>query len=334
MPAYHLRTFYLARQSNWNDTSNLNFFRLEGVTDGSVKVNIKDEVLKSIGWNVSNISLYRWRDNEITISLVATYEQILYILHALFGPVTPSGTAPSYTWTYKTPIHNTSNPQLYVIRYGIGNDVYEIINCFLTNLLIKGSANNAVELEVTMISPNDIFPEDVPNFSFTNVTAIHSYETDFYLSDFSVNPLSTLPSNGTLRSFEINIDTGRHIKRFIGNNPANNSYYGDGKWQIDGTLVLEFDSTVKSNIIDDALTNLKTINFGLKSTSSTDFNKKLSLVVSCIINDSFELFTDADGNATVELSFESIYNNEFNYNTQPFNTSLLVEVETPTNTLP
>lgn len=326
MPAYHLRTFYLARQPAWNVTSNLNFFRLEGVTDGSVTVTIEDEIVKTAGWNVGHITITKLRYSEITISLVATYEQIIYILHALFGPVTPSGTQSPYIWTYKAPSTNSSIPQLYVIRYGIDDDIYQLSNCFLTELSIKGSANNFVELDVTLLSPYS--PDvnfTVPNVTYTYVNAIHVQHANFYLSTYYENPFDTSEIDAVLRSFEINIDTSRHIKRFIGNNIAENSYYGDGKWDITGSLVVEFNSTSKS-IIDSMLFDTPKQNLGLRFVCLGEPVKKMFITMPFIFNESYELFSDADGNATVELKIESLYN-------PLFNTALQVEVQTNTDTL-
>lgn len=321
-----MRTFYLARQSDWNNANNLNFFRLEGVTDGSVTVNIEDEIVKAAGWNVGHITITKLRYSEINISLVATYEQIIYILHALFGAVTPSGTSSPYTWTYKAPSTNSSIPQLYVIEYGIDDNIYQLSNCFLTELSIKGSANNFVELDFTLLSPyapNVNF--SAPNVTYTYVNAIHVQNANFYLSSYDENPFNTSPIDAVLRSFEINVNTNRHIKRFIGNNIAQNSYYGDGRWDITGSLTLEFNDESKE-IIDSALLDTPKNNLGLRFTYLPNPVKKVSIIMPFIINDSYELFSDADGNATVELKIEAFYNPDFN-------TALQVEVQTDTNTL-
>lgn len=321
MPAYHLRTFYLGKQSAW-DSSATATARLEGVTDGNVTVNIQDEVIETIGWNVGNITKQQLRESEISLSLVATYEQILYILHGLFGPVTPTGSQSPYTWTYKVPRANTVIPQFYTVRYGIEPYIYKLNNCFVSEVSLKGEVKNALELEVTMLCPYSPEVSVVGTIPVTNVNAIHVREAEFYLSNVTTNPFSTSPVEATLKSFEININPNRHIKRFIGND----SFFGDGRWEITGSLVVEFNTTSKA-IIDDVLNNLTVRNLGLRFISSADTNKQVSIIMPFIINDSFELFSDADGNATVELSVEAKYN-------QLFDTALQIEVLTDTNTLP
>lgn len=320
MPAYHLRTFYLARQATWDNIVTPNV-RLEGVTDGSVTVNINDKVINTIGWNVGSITMQQLRDSEITVSLVATYEQILYILHGLFGSVTPTGSSAPYTWTYEVPRASTANPQFYTVRYGIGNDIYQLHNCLVSEVSLKGEVKTALELEITLLCPNAPSVSSVPTVSLTNVNAIHVREAEFYLSNVTTNPFSTSPVEATLKSFEINVNPNRHIKRFIGND----SFYGDGRWEITGSLVVEFNTTSKA-IIDDVLNNLTVRHLGLRFISSADTDKQVSIIMPFIINDSFELFSDADGNATVELSIEAVYSSLIS-------SALEVVVQTDTNTL-
>ena len=322
MPAYHLRTFYLARQQAWDNTSNLTFFRLEGVTDGSVTVNINDYVVETIGTNVGNLVVQHYRDSEISMSLVATYEQILYILHGLFGAVTPTGSSAPYSFIYRAPINNSAIPQFYTVVYGIENTVYQLSNCMITELSVSGNITTAqLELEVTFVSPNAPVPVTLPSsiINFQNLTTIRVLDAEFYLSNITTLPSTTSPVEATLISFELNVNPNRHIKRFIGNN----DFYGDGRWQIDGSLLLEFNTTSKS-LIDTVLTNNVQRNVELRFTQPS--NRLMSLIVPFLVTDSVELFSDRDGNATVDVSFKAIH-------AQVINTSLQIEVYSDTNTL-
>lgn len=320
MSAYHLRTFYLARQAAWNDTTNLNFFRLEGVTDGGVTVNINDEVIETIGQNVGDIVVEKYRDSEITMTLVATYEQILYILHGLFGAVTPTQNAGLYYYTYKAPAANSANPQLYTIIYAIENDIYQLQNCLISEVSINATVNNYLEVEVTFISPNAPSPiATLPTIApFSTITAVHAFHAECYLSDINIVPTTTYPVEATFISFNLTINPNRHIKRFIGNT----HWYGDGIWNIDGSLTLEFNATSKA-IIDSTFTNHTKRNFELRFSPP---NRLLSIIVPFIVTDSFELFSDRDGNATVELKYTAVYS-------QLFLTALRIEVASDTNTL-
>lgn len=318
MPAYHLRTFYLARQSTWGTPTTPNV-RLEGVTDGNLTINIQDKVIETIGWNVGNITMSDIRDSEITISLVATYEQILYILHAMFGAVTPIGSSSPYKWVYKAPVNTSALPQLYTIRYGIENNIYESHSCLLKEMVIKGEVRGSLEVELTFISPVAPTPSTIPTVTVYDVTPIYVQHAEFYLSNVNTFPTLTTPIEATLISFEININPNRHIKHFIGNSTG----YGDGNWQIEGSLMLEFNSTSKA-IIDDVLTNTTTRYLGIQFTKNP---YHLIIAMPFIINDSVELFSDRDGNATVELSVEAVY--------APLNeTALFVEVKNNADTLP
>lgn len=298
MPAYHLRTFYLARQSTWG-TPNTPNVRLEGVTDGSVTVNINDEVIDTIGWNVDNITMQQLRDSEISVSLVATYEQILYILHGLLGPVTPVQEGGLYRRIYKVPKANTVIPQLYTIRYGIEDDIYELHSCIIKEVTIRGEVRNYLELEVTFISPNAPVPSTLPTIAQQNVTVINVQDSEFYLSELDTFPTTTNSVEATLISFEIVINPNRHIKHFIGNSTS----YGDGKWQIEGSLNVEFNTTSKA-IIDSVLSTVNEKYLGIRFSKS---GNKFLIAMPFIINDSIELFSDRDGNATVELSIKAVY---------------------------
>ena len=323
MNAYHLRTFYLARQQAWDNTNNLNFFRLEGVKDGSVTVNINDEVVETIGTNVGNLVVEMARNSEISMSLVATYEQIIYILHGLFGAVTPTGSAAPYYYTYRTPVNNAAIPQFYTIVYGIGNTVYQLRNCMVTELTITGTANNALEIDVTFVSPYAPTPATLPSqITIQPVNAINFFTSEFYMSDINTIPSTTSPAEATLISFELTINPNRHIKHFIGNAVG----YGDGKWQIDGSLTLEFNTTSKS-LIDAVLTNHIKRNFEVHYWNpAAPLTNYVSFVVPHIINDSFDLFSDRDGNATVEISFSAIHANVID-------SSLRISVASETDTL-
>ena len=296
MAVYNLRKLQLGKQTVWG-TAVAATAVLRNIEDAEVVFETGAEMIGELGFNVPGVALLKRRQSSGSFEMLASYEQILYVLHGLMGTVSPTGSGP-YTWTYTLPASTAVTPQIYTLEYGMSGAEYRLADVLISKAKFSTEAGEPLKVESDFIAGGIPSPLSMTSLSVTSVNTINSVGASVYLDALDGTP-GTTALQGTLISFELEVDPKRHIKIFVDDATG----YGDDAWDVSGSLMLEFNSAGKS-IVDQVLSDLKQGLVEVKFTSGTNI---VRLQFGFTATGEVTLFSDRDGNATAELSFNGTY---------------------------
>lgn len=298
MVATRSRIVALGKETTWG-TPVAATARLMGLMDASFQPDDVTEVLPDLGrYSPSPNALQLQQAASGSIQVYGTYEDAPYILDGIFGEASPTGSDP-YTYSYAAPIATPATPKKYSVEYGATGAAYVMSGGLMKTLRIAGAAGRYWEVSTDLIGEL-IATVSLASLSDRAVEAIRMADTLCYIDAWGGTIGST--SGGKLISFDLNVDTMRHLKVFAGNlNPTD---HGEDKWE--GTLqtVLELNSTSKAYV--DALLSAKVQR--LIEIKATSGSKVAEIQFAGTLIDGIPLFGDRDGNMTVELTWAGTHN--------------------------
>ena len=295
MPATHLRRIQLGQQTAFATPVAATSI-LRGVTDGSVTLNHNDAVVEELGRSVSDLVVVSQRHAEGEIELQTTYEDILYGLFGLFGPVAPSGGAR----TFNAPITAYAAPRIYTIEYGAPGAEYRVVGGILKEWMLRYEANAGVTERWSFIGRSvqaNALTGSLPTRVVTPVLSRHAS----WFVDYTGIAHGTTQVPGTVIEAEWSINTNRHLKMFEGSQPLD---WGEGRWEA------QLSMTVELNVHGKAWVDLVTtgnVAFNIRANFVETANtRELRIDFVGLIAEPVELFGDRDGNMTAELTFKAL----------------------------
>jgi len=316
MPATHLRRVQLGQQTAFATPVAATSI-LRGVRDGSVTINHNDAVVEELGRTVSDLVIVSQRHAEGELDIQCTYEDILYGLFGLFGPVAPSGGAR----TFNAPVVAYSAPQIYTIEYGATGAEYRVVGGLIREWTLRYEANAGVSESWAFIGRAVQANALTGSLPTRIVTPVLSRHASWFVDNVgTAHGTTQIP--GTVIEAELSINTNRHLKMFEGSQPLD---WGEGRWEAQLSITAEFNATAKAWVdallADQVARNIR-VNF--VETSST---RELRIDFVGLIAESPELFGDRDGNMTVEMTFRALV-------AAPLNNWLQIRVVNGVTTLP
>lgn len=238
-----------------------------------------------------------------SVEMDLSYEDILYPLHGLFGSVAPTGTDP-YTYTYAAPIATAAAPQKYSVEFGAGTDAYVLKGGLVQHLNIAGEVGSIWKATLDLIGKL-IATVTLAAPADRTIELIRTADTTLYVDAVGGTMGSTVVAV-TLIGFELDVDSGRHLKAFAG--AVNPGDFGEGKWEGTLRLTLEFTAAAKA-YVDALLGPAKTERqIEIRATSGT---KSAKLQFTGYLSEDPTLFGDRDGNIIVETTWQGAYNSTF-----------------------
>ena len=295
MPATHLRRVQLGQQTAFATPVAATSI-LRGVKDGSVTINHDDAVVEELGRSVSDLVVVSQRHAEGEIELQTTYEDILYGLFGLFGPVAPSGGSRIFS----APVVNYSAPQIYTIEYGTPGAEYRVVGGIIKEWTLHYEANAGVTERWTFIGQSVQASTLTSSLPTRVVRPVLSRHASWYI-DAVGTAHGTTQVPGTVIEAELSINTNRHLKMFEGSQPIT---WGEGRWEAQLSITAEFNATAKA-LVDALLTNQVARNFSVKFIETPNV-REIGIWFTGLIADSIELFGDRDGNMIVDLTFDAL----------------------------
>jgi len=316
MPAMHLRRVQLGQQTAFATPVAATSI-LRGVKDGSVTINHNDMVVEELGRSVSDLVVVSQRHAEGEIELQCTYEDVLYGLFGLFGPVAPSGGAR----TFNAPVTTYSAPQIYTMEYGAPGAEYRVVGGILREWSLNYEANAGVTESWSFIGRSIQANALTGSLPTRVVTPVLSRHASWFMDPIGTAH-GTTPIPGTVIEAELTINTNRHLKMFEGSQPLD---WGEGRREAQLTLTAEFNATAKA-WVDALLTDrvARNIRVNFVETANT---RELRIDFVGLIAEPIELFSDRDGNMTVEMTFKALV-------AGPLNNWLQIRVVNGVATLP
>jgi len=179
---------------------------------------------------------------EGTLTMDATYEQILIPLWMALGYVAPSDT---YVWAFE--LQRATNPITLMSPFtlehidagpsGTGSYCVRVTDCFATGLTISAAAGEGWKVEAELSGRKVDFPDDISGNPAldTSVTPIKMAETTLQVdSAYGSIGGSTVEE---LISFNWKLENGYHGKHYAGSLYPNG--WGAGRWKTTLELVME-----------------------------------------------------------------------------------------------
>jgi len=243
-----------------------------------------------------------------SLPIIASYDDIGYFLQGIFGSVSPSGTASPYTWTYAAPASNVAvTPKFYTVEYGDATNKYKMTSMLVKSLGISGDAEGLWEATAELLGYSLTTLTSFAELSERAVPLIRGADMELY-SDAWDGTMGSTKLDATLRSFDLNIDPGRHLK-WMADGDLTPASYGDGDWSASLTTVLEFNASAKALL--DALVGGAKVQRQLEIEANADETDTIALQFCGTLVNSLELWGDAEGNKIMEFQWDAEYNPTF-----------------------
>ena len=275
--------------------------KLMGLEDATLQV--EDEVFQTErgGWYYpSNLIAEVSQMGSGSVQFNLSYEDILYPLDNFFDECTPTGTT-TITWAYDAPTDTQVTPNYLTIEYGGDGNEYAACGVLFTELNISGEAGSVWQGNFPFIC-SDVETVTAASLSNRAVELIRMADTEIYVDTWSGTVGST-KMDDSLISFNLSVQSGRHHKLFAGELSPQD--WGDTKWSGQLTTVLEFNASAKALV--DAVVGGALVQRMIRI-QGTSGVKSATIDFYGTIVDGMELFSDRDGNMTVELVWEGTYN--------------------------
>lgn len=299
-----LRKVQLGVESAWG-TAVAATALVGGITD--VKVRVMDELvhvedLGRIGPGAQVLQQRQWA--EVTIEQILSYEDAMYLFHGLFGTPTTTGSSDPYTHAYAAPLTAVPTAKFFTGELGAASNAYKAAGLIIRRVRITGEAGGIWK------ATWDCLAKSAATVSLAALSD-RAYEgirmADTVLSvDAAGGTMGSTAAPATLISFDVDIDTGRHLKWFAGSLlPLD---YGEGRWSAVLKTVLEFNATAKAYI--DALIGPAKVQRQIEL-EATSGSHVATLQVAGVADGGVELWGNRDGNLTVEYTWKAYYNSTF-----------------------
>jgi hypothetical protein len=282
-----------------------------------VTINHNDAVVEELGRTVSDLVIVSQRHAEGELELQTTYEDVLYGLFGLFGPVAPSGGAR----TFNAPVVVYNTPQIYTIEYGAPGAEYRVVGGIIREWTLRYEANAGVTESWAFIGRAVQANALTGSLPTRIVTPVLSRHASWFVDNIgTAHGTTAMP--GTVIEAELTVNTNRHLKMFEGSQPLD---WGEGRWEAQLSITAEFNATAKAwvdALLADRVARNIRVNF-----VETAGSRELRIDFVGLIAEAPELFGDRDGNMTVELTFKALV-------AAPLNNWLQIRVINGVGTLP
>lgn len=304
MAASDLRIVQLGHETQFG-TDVTPTVKLRGITDASLSPRQEAKNVEEIGsLGPSSLANVLRQSGEGSFEGVQTYEDAPLVLSMLFGVGAPSA-GPPYTRDYVAPLAAAPTPELQSIEFGAPGAGYLATSCLLTKYRETIEEGNFATFGVDFVCPTIEPLGSFTSLSDRAVEAVRAADTKLYLDAWGGTMGSTLVAATVIKA-DIEIDPKYHLKNFLGSLTPES--WGYAKWAFTLKMTVEFATTAKA--IADALVAGGLIQrlIELRSTSSTNVIKRQ---FAAKLVDGFELFTDREGNMTLDLTFDGQYQGTF-----------------------
>lgn len=242
-----------------------------------------------------------------SLEFEASYEDLMYPLHSVFGPGTKTQTTAPFTWTYLSPIAATAvSPYLQSAQIGMPGYSYNVAGFILKGLTLKGEARGMWTGSADFLAKSAVKAVQT-TLADTTVTGIRMADTIFSVDTWAV-AVGTTPAPITLRAFELKIDAKRHTKFFAGG--LGPLAHGSQKWDVELKITVELNATTAAWV--DAMLAPAMIQrvIQIKATSGAAAALKTATIqfAGVLQGPVSPVGADADGNATMDLVWRAQYN--------------------------
>lgn len=302
MPASAARLVQLGQETAWG-TAVAATVKLAGVTEASIKPELDNVRIPDLGTMapaMRDVQAAEAASGQLT--MLASYEHILYVLHGLFGAVSATGTSAPYTWAYSAPLTAAPSAQPFSVEYGAGTTAYVMAGALVNKVKIGIETGKLWEISVDLLGKS-VRTVTLASLNNSTVEAIRAADTALTIDTWA-GTIGSTAVNGTLISAEVEIDPKRHLKSFV-TGQLQPYGYGDDRWDGSIKMVMEYNANAKAYVDALLAPALVQKQIQLKATSGTN---SATIQFAGTLTKGIELFKDRAGNMTVELDWTGTYN--------------------------
>jgi hypothetical protein len=196
----------------------------------------------------------------------------------------------------------------YTIEYGAPNAEYQITGGLFSSLEVTGEAGGIWEGTVEVVGKAVVAEALTTGKAIRDVDLIRMADTTLKVDTWA-GTMGTTAVPATLISFTLTANPGTHLKTFAGS--LTPTGYGSDRWDATLVTVLEYNASAKA-YVDALLSGLVQRQIQIQATQGTTTAAREATIKFCgTLIDGAELFSDRDGNVTVELTWKGTYNATF-----------------------
>lgn len=309
MPASVLKLIQIGDENTWG-TDTAATAKLMGVISADANQADEIESVGDLGTAMPSVAAALKKTSaEMTISQRASYQDIVYWMHGLFGAATASAAAnTTYAYKYTAPAATAViTPEAYTVEYGEPTSAaYQMTGGLVRELTLKGDAASGLwTADVTLVGKTLKAEAMTSGISARTVDIARFADTSLYIDAWGGTIGSTAVA-ATLISAELRVSNGLHLKHFAG--AATPQNYGLDRWEGELTLVLEFNTTDKAYV--DAMLAPAVVQKLIRllaTQGATSALRVMRIDFAGTLIDGVKLFDDRDGNMTISLKFNGVY---------------------------
>ena len=311
MPATAQKIVQLSSaEGTWGSTGAM-VTKLHGVTDANFKINSTVETVPSLGWfGPSPVAQEQAHSGEGRIEMVTSYEEMPRIVNMFFTAIGASTSVGApYNYPYTAPVTSTQAVFTYTLGLGSTASAYNAPGSIGKHLNIRGEAGGFWNTRMDFLAQRiTVASTGMAAQADRTVNPVRMADTTLYVDAFSTGTVGGTSVSATLIAFELDIETNRHLKLFAGSiSPAN---WGEGKHEVTLRVTAEINASAKA-LVDELLGSTgaavsRQIRIGATQGSAASL-RTFNLDFAGIKSEGETLFSDRDGNMTVELSWQGRY---------------------------
>lgn len=243
------------------------------------------------------------------VEQILTPEDGIYILGGVFNSSVGAAVSTYYPWTFTPPTTAAATPTVYTMEWAPqGKPGYRLTSCVYKGLNMKCDSKGHWTIG------GDIMAQKAEAMaSQTAAITEHTLNDGFFRASATTIAIDTTSSahgttakTGLLRSFEFSVDTGRHMKYFMGSLYPGD--WGESKWTGSLKTAVEWNADSKA-LFEAMLSGVVTRRIQIKAMAGA--TAYVTLQFTGYLDSVGELWKDEDGNMCLDLDWKPVYDSGF-----------------------
>jgi hypothetical protein len=307
MPEVATKHLQFVAESEWGTIVTAATHRFQGLTNINLDIDEGIQGSAQLGnMGAPTMMTEVYQEPAGSLDCEASYEDLMYLLHSLFGAGTKTQTTAPFTWTYPAPLQAAATPFKQSAQIGMPGFSYNVGGFLLNKLTIKGEAKGMWTASTDFIAKTALKAVQT-TLADTTVNGIRMADSIFSVDTWA-GTIGTTPAPITLRSFELSIDAKRHTKFFAGGlGPLS---HGCQRWEVELKTTVELNA-MSAGWVDAMLAPaMQQKQIQIKATSGAAAALKSATInfAGVLSGKVGPVGADADGNATMDLTWKAQYN--------------------------
>lgn len=311
MPVRALTQWQIGKESNWG-TAVVATARLMGVTPkSSIAPDNVSKVYEDVrnGFQGSGLAGLEQIGAKGDLEMVATFEDLPYLLDNALGEATPSGTASPYTRAYAMPVGSITAPRIWTIIYGnsqTGGGVYTVPGALITSLKFSAKTGGPMMVTAGIVGKQITTAGVLASLSDRAVTPIMGQPWAVKMDAWG-GTMGATALSATVVGFDVTVDLKREVVRSV-------DALAPDSWETTGAavkldLTLRFNATTKAEV--DAIVAQSAVIQKQIALSQTAGVQKCEFQFAGTLTGQPKIYDDQNGVLTTSLSYDGTYHTTF-----------------------